>query len=67
MGTISLKELLATMDKWSNAACLGYAIVAMKRLGMEEEEIKRIIGQIESEFGDMSVSEAEADYYDSVY
>lgn len=55
------------MDKWSNAACLGYAIVAMKRLGMEEEEIKRIIGQIESEFGDMSVSEAEADYYDSVY
>lgn len=55
------------MDKWSNAACLGYAIVAMERLGMEEEEIKRITRQIRAEFDRTTIGEAEAHYNDSVY
>ncbi|MEG2624358.1 MAG: hypothetical protein RSC06_15825 [Clostridia bacterium] len=64
---ISLEDLMGMLDAWSNAACLGYAILAMERTGMGKAEIKRITGRIKAEFEHKTVGEAEAHYYDSIF
>ncbi|MEG1259278.1 MAG: hypothetical protein RSD12_09665 [Akkermansia sp.] len=64
---ISLEDLMGMLDAWSNAACLGYAILALERLGMKKAEIKRITRQMRAEFDRTTIGEAEAHYNDSIY
>ncbi len=55
------------MDRWSNAACCGYAIMAMKSCGLSEEEIKCVVHQLLEEFDFHDLSEAEQTYNESSY
>lgn len=47
---------------WSNDACRGYAIMAMKGAGVDEETIKKVMLELHREFDWTSVEEA-AEYY----
>ncbi|WP_179015982.1 hypothetical protein [Paenibacillus sp. 79R4] len=56
------------MDElWSNNACLGYAIIAAKNLEYTEDQIKRLIRTMYSEFDFVSVEEARNTYNKSNY
>lgn len=47
---------------WRNDACMGYALLAMRREGIDEETIRNVMAQMYWCFDEMSV-EAAADYY----
>ena len=47
---------------WSNAACKGYAIMAMERAGLDAETIKKVASQMTWCFDDTTVKEAEQHY-----
>lgn len=47
---------------WRNDACKGYALMAMKRVGLDEETIRMVSGEMTRCFDDTTVAEA-ADYY----
>ncbi|WP_240377284.1 hypothetical protein [Bacillus piscicola] len=60
-------EAQSTENKWSNQACLGYAIVGAQKLGYEEKQIKELIQAIYGVFDVKSITEAEDMYRDSPY
>lgn len=45
-------------EKWNNAACLGYALKALKSLGYSENEIEKIITEIGKQFDQLSIEDA---------
>lgn len=47
---------------WRNDACKGYAIMAMRRAGLEEDTIQDVSRKMTGCFDDTTVKEA-ADYY----
>ena len=47
---------------WRNDACMGYAIMAMRRAEIDEETIRKVMSQMVWCFDDTTVQEA-ADYY----
>lgn len=53
--------------RWSNNACLGYAILGAKKLGYDEEQIGKLIKAIYSEFDWKSVDQAKEVYNGSPY
>lgn len=53
--------------RWSNNACLGYAILGAKKLGYGEEQIGKLIRAIYSEFDWKSVDQAKEVYNESPY
>ena len=53
--------------KWSNNACLGYAILGAQRLGYSEEQTKELIRAINSEFDWTTIEEARMVYERSPY
>lgn len=53
--------------RWSNNACLGYAILGAKKLGYDEEQIGKLIKAIYSEFDWKSVDQAKEIYNRSPY
>lgn len=54
-------------DEWSNNACLGYAIKGARRLGLTDEQTRKLIRSIYSTFDDVSVDEAKRTYENSPY
>lgn len=54
-------------NEWNNYACLGYAIAGAEKMGMGEEEIKKLVRSIYNEFDWKSVSVAEKIYTESDY
>lgn len=50
------------MEMWSNQACLGYAIIAMRNKGLDEETIRKVVNAMRSEF-DFTALEEAADVY----
>jgi len=60
------KELLELfeIEKWSNAACRGYAIKACESAGLEREVIIKIIHEFRWAFEEYTVKQAEQIYYD---
>ena len=50
---------MISLKKWSNQACLGYAIAGAKKIGMNDDKINDLIKAIHGEFDMKSVSEAE--------
>lgn len=58
---------LGNESKWSNNACLGYAISGAEKLGYSEEQIKKLIRAIYGEFDFKSVDEAKDTYEKSFY
>jgi hypothetical protein len=44
---------------WSNAACMGYCLIAMRRAGLRPTAQRRVLLALEGVFDDVSVEEAE--------
>ncbi|WP_278342700.1 hypothetical protein [Parageobacillus thermoglucosidasius] len=54
-------------NTWSNNACLGYAILGARKLGYQDEEIRKLVRAINSEFDWKSISEAKEVYEKSPF
>ena len=56
------EELLSFLSDgpWRNDACLGYAYLAMKRTGLEEDTIRKVLDEMVQQFDLVSVEEAAA-------
>ena len=65
-GSIVDKELLElfTLEKWSNAACRGYAIKACESAGLDHDTILKVIHAFRWAFEEYTVKQAEQIYYD---
>lgn len=60
---ISFFDFMAEATEiWSNNSCLGYAIAAMKRKGVPDEEIAKITACMKEMFDELAVDEAEQVY-----
>lgn len=59
---ITLENLKYLEGPWRNDACIGYAIMAMRRAGLEEKDIRMVICQMAQCFDDTSVEEAALHY-----
>lgn len=58
----SLSDFLNS-DKWSNAACCGYAILAGKNLGYTRQEIQKLLTALDTTFSNYTLREAETRYF----
>lgn len=54
-------------SRWSNNACLGYAILGAEKLGYKDEQIKELMRAVYGEFDWKSVDEAKDVYNKSSY
>ena len=48
---------------WSNAACMGYCLIAMRRVGLRPTVQRRVLLALEGVFDDVSVEKAEKTGY----
>ena len=62
----SMAELVGETP-WSNSACLGYVIKAARSLTLSEDQIKKLVWEINSIFSMMSIEDAKKIYMDSPY
>lgn len=53
--------------RWNNNSCLGFAVMAAVRVGMDEEAIKKLIGDILHSFNFVGPELAAAVYSNSKY
>lgn len=53
--------------QWNNDSCLGFAVMAAVRIGMDEEAIKKLIGDILHSFNFVGPELAAAVYCNSKY
>lgn len=60
------KGILGLVDylngPWRNDSCLGYALMAMREVGLKEEDVQNVLCQMTRCFDDMSTEDA-AEYY----
>jgi hypothetical protein len=54
-------------EQWSNNACLGYAIIGAKKLKYTEDQTKKLVRSINSEFDFKSIDDAKSVYNNSPY
>ena len=50
---------------WSNAACMGYCLIAMRRAGLRPTVQRRVLLAMEGAFDDVSIEDAEKAGYDN--
>ena len=56
---MSFDELMSSINgPWRNDACIGYAVIAMKRVGVNENTISDVVREMEVCFDEISVEEA---------
>ena len=56
-----------TCEPWSNAACLGYTIMALENLGYKDKQIRLITAEMKELLDWISAEDAQEHYYDSSY
>ena len=57
-------RMLANLNgPWSNAACMGYCLIAMRRAGLRPTVQRRVLRVLEGVFDDVSVEKAEKTGY----
>ena len=55
-----MEEMLKNLNgPWSNAACMGYCLIAMRRAGLRPTVQRRVLLVLEDVFDDVSVEKAE--------
>ena len=55
-----MEEMLKNLNgPWSNAACIGYCLIAMRRAGLRPTAQRRVLLVLESVFDDVSIEDAE--------
>lgn len=57
--------LSGLIEPWSNAACMGYCLIAMRRAGLRPTVQRRVLRVLEGVFDDVSVEKAEKTGYDN--
>lgn len=58
------EEIMADINgPWSNAACMGYCLIAMRRAGLSPTVQRRVLRVLEGVFDDVSVEKAEKTGY----
>ena len=60
-----LDELLT--QRWSNGACLGYAIIAMESLGYPPEKVREAVREMDAAMDAFDLEEAMRHYNNSPY
>lgn len=59
-----MDEMLKDLNgPWSNAACMGYCLIAMRRAGLRPTAQRRALLAMEGVFDDVSVEKAEKTGY----
>lgn len=59
-----MDEMLKNLNgPWSNAACMGYCLIAMRRAGLRPTVQRRVLLVLEGVFDDVSVEKAEKAVY----
>ena len=59
-GHDKMEEMLKDLNgPWSNAACMGYCLIAMRRAGLRPTAQRRVLLAMEGVFDDVSVEKAE--------
>lgn len=54
-----MDEILNLNGPWSNAACIGYCIMAMQHIGLSERTQRKMVDELIRCFDDVSVEDAE--------
>ena len=55
-----MEEMLKDLNgPWSNAACMGYCLIAMRRAGLRPTAQRRVLLVLGSVFDDVSIEDAE--------
>ena len=61
-----MEEMLKDLNgPWSNAACMGYCLIAMRRAGLRPTAQRRGLLVLEDVFDDVSIEDAEKAGYDN--
>ena len=61
----TLRDIMAdTVSIWSNDSCKGYAIIAMREAGLDDQTIANVVRAFRFAFDDNSVEMAEQIYYE---
>lgn len=61
-----MDEMLKDLNgPWSNAACMGYCLIAMRRAGLRPTAQRWVLRVLEGVFDDVSVEKAEKAGYDN--
>ena len=61
-----MDEMLKNLNgPWSNAACIGYCLIAMRRAGLRPTVQRRVLLAMEGAFDDVSIEDAEKAGYDN--
>lgn len=61
-----MDEMLKNLNgPWSNAACMGYCLIAMRRAGLRPTVQRRVLRVLEGAFDDVSIEDAEKAGYDN--
>lgn len=61
----TLRETMAdSCEIWSNDACKGYAILAMRAAGLKKPQIKKVLQEMRWTFDEVSIEKAEQAYID---
>lgn len=60
-------EAQSSESEWSNNACLGYAIAAAEKIGMNNEQINKLVRAIYGQFDSKTLAEAKDVYIKSDY
>lgn len=61
-----MEEMLKNLNgPWSNAVCMGYCLIAMRRAGLRPTVQRRVLLVLEDVFDDVSVEKAEKAGYDN--
>lgn len=61
-----MEEMLKNLNgPWSNAACMGYCLIAMRRAGLRPTVQRRVLRVLEGVFDEVSVEKAEKAGYDN--
>lgn len=53
--------------EWSNYACLGYIIAAMRNKGFDDETIQQVVRGAQTQFDRLTIHEAEQVYLKSQF
>lgn len=51
--------LSGLIEPWSNAACMGYCLIAMRRAGVNVKMQEKVLRELELSFDDVSIEAAE--------
>lgn len=56
---INMEEMLLSLNgPWSNAACIGYCVMAMRNAGLSEKTQRKVLDELTRCFDDVSVEDA---------